>query len=301
MNVACEYKEVADGAALWGRLYLPLKQRHAGPGGIRVVVFGSTTAGNLVINSLSQFEKKFPDKINLVGVATDDPVDPRARISVKKRIWNYYTTEKRKQLRDLVITTCIESGLPCYTGAVKTDYFRQLLAAWNPDLIIMCCFGQKVDSFIYTYPKLGMYNFHPSELTKKIGAGAQPFGETMRSERLVSHMSLHRVTEEIDAGPIIGISPPINICLANGSYPPILCLQEKIPSVCGWMAVELIQNVITHRENADIESLHCVNFLKAIPETIQQKLMEPAVDDPVADYCLPLHFLLNDHEIDGNN
>jgi hypothetical protein len=294
-----EYKEIINDASVWGRLFQPIKHKPTDKTGIRVVIFGSTTAGHLVIESLAKYEIKFPGKVNLVGVATDDPVDPGARISVKKRIWNYYDEEARGRLKDLVINSCINLGIPCYTGAVKTPYFRDILKTWDPELIIMCCFGQLVDAFIYNYPHQGMYNFHPSELTRKIGAGARPFDETMRSQRLVSHMSMHKVTEEIDAGPIIGVSPPINICMENGSYPPILCLQEKIPSVCGWMAVELIQNILIHREKSERETLHCVNFQKAIPDALKQKLMEPALEDPYADYSLPLHFLLNDIEKDG--
>jgi hypothetical protein len=299
MKSVPEYKDIFNEASLWGRLYQPIKQKSTGGSAIRIVVLGSTTAGHLVIDSLSKYEEKFPGTITLVGVATDAPDDPEARISVKKRIWNYYTQDARRLLKEMVIKTCLSLGVPCYTGAVKTVYFREILKSWNPDLIIMCCFGQKIDSFIYNYPILGMYNFHPSELTKKIGAGAQPFGETIRNERLVSHMSLHRVTEEIDAGPIIGISPPINICLKDGSYPPILCLQEKIPSVCGWMAVDLVQSLLNHKEKSENELLHCVNFQKGIPEDIKQKLMEPATDDPNFDYSLPAHFLIKDTEIDG--
>jgi hypothetical protein len=147
-----------------------------------------------------------------------------------------------------------------------------------------------------------MYNFHPSDLKQKIGAGARPFNETMENEHKLSRMSIHTVTEEIDAGPVVGTSPLINICLEDGRYPSnILTLQEKIPSVCGWMTIELILTILEHKEKGNHSPVQCVNFQQNFPAYIKEKLMEPARDDPKADYRLPLHFLITDNKENGKS
>jgi len=263
---------------------------------------GSTTAGKLVLKNLHSLEEKFPELINLVAMATDDPTDEKARISARKRIWAYYNEEEKKSLFEQVLSTANQIGVPCYTGEVKTNYFRQILQEWAPDLIIMCCFGQKIDAVIFDFPTYGMYNFHPSDLKKKIGAGARPFHETMENDHKLSMMSIHRVNEEIDAGPVVGTSPPINICLADGSYPAnILTLQEKIPVVCGWMTIELLLATLAQKEKGIHSPVHCVNYHQKFPDYIKSKLMEPASDDLTFDYSLPPHFLFTDNIPDGKD
>jgi len=264
------------------------------------VIFGSTNAGILVLNSIQKFEEKFPEKLNLIAVATDDPTDEKARISAKKRIWCHYSAEEKKEMFDNLRMTVNQIGVPCYTGAVKTPYFHNMLKEWNPDVIIMCCFGQKIDQFTYDFPGYGMFNFHPSDLRNRIGAGAMPFNDTIKSEHSHSVMSLHTVTEEIDAGPIVGTSPPINICLADGSYPSsILTLQEKIPSVCGWMTIDLLKAVIDQKEKGQHHPLHCFITDKSFPTAVKEELLKPAFDDPHADYSIPPHFLIQDIATDG--
>lgn len=282
--------KIKDSGSLWGGLYQPSQRKSNEGAGLRTAVFGSTNAGALVIASLIRFEEKFPHLLNLVGVATDDPVDPDARISAQKRIWKNYNPEEMNLLRDKVIQTAIDSGLFCYTGSVKTDYFRNILTGWNPDVIIMCCFGQKIDAFIFNYPRYGMYNFHPSDLEANIGTGLHPFTDTIGKGRKASTMTVHMVTETIDCGRIIGKSPAVNICTANGDYPKsLLTLQEKVPAVCGWMSVELILEVIKIQQSGKEEAISSIDFDANMPDAIREKLLEPATDDLNTSYTLPLH------------
>ena len=284
------YKKITDAGSLWGGLYEPF-QRKSNPGkGLRTAIFGSTNAGALVVASLLRFEQKYPHLLNLVGVATDDPVDRNTRISVHKRIWKYYNPDEMSILRDRVVNASTNAGVPCYTGGMKTDYFRTIFTDWNPEIIIMCCFGQKIDAFIYNYPPFGMYNFHPSDLAANIGAGPQPFNSTIKNGKKTSIMVVHQVTEIIDRGPIIGNSPAVNICTATGDYPKsILSLQEKIPSVCGWLSIELILEAIEKKQSGQKEIISSIDFNARIPDFIRQKLLEPATDDLTETYSLPLH------------
>ena len=285
-----EYHIIKNDESLWGGLYVPLRPKTGSQDGLRVVVFGSTNAGALVIGSLQKLENRNPGLIQLTGVATDDPYDPDTRISVNKRIWKYYSKEEMLLLRDRVIDLTTAGGISCYTGSVKTDYFRDIFMQWQPDVVIMCCFGQKIDSFIFNYPAFGMYNFHPSDLASKIGEGSQPFHDTMNNGKSTSVMTVHLVNEMIDKGPIVGWSPEINIRKADGDYPQsILTLQEKIPSVSGWLSVELVLEIIRKKQSGLKGAVQEVNFKELTPALVRKKLMEPANDDITDRYELPVH------------
>ncbi len=288
------YTKLVNEESLWGALYAPVNPKAGSEEGLRIAVFGSTNGGALVIDYLQRFEQRNHGAINLVGVATDDPVDPDTKISVNKRIWRYYRTGEMISLRDKVIGLSTGGGVPCYTGSVKTGYFREILKQWDPEVIIMCCFGQKVDPFIFNYPDFGMYNFHPSDLASNVGEGAQPFHDTLDNGHTTSVMTVHLVNEWIDRGPIVGWSPKINIARADGSYPEsILSLQEKIPSVCGWLAIELILEILKKKHTGAEGTVGVIHFDELIPESIKQRLLEPANDDLSDMYTLPLHDLIN--------
>jgi hypothetical protein len=277
----------------WGGLYLPRKPKNNDGNGLRLALFGSTNAGDLVLQHLLRFESLYPGRIHVTGVATDDPLDRNTRISVPKRIWSRYAHEEMLALRDRVIATSMGSGVPCYTGGVKTDAFWHIFREWGPALVIMCCFGQKIDGRIYDFPVYGMYNFHPSDLAAQIGAGPKPFEGAMQTGKSTSRMVLHLVNEVIDGGPLVASSPPINICLKDGTYPTnILSLQEKIPSVSGWMSMELLLRVLLKKDRGESGRLDFFDMESSIPRQICEKLMEPVVSDLNERYMLPYHDLL---------
>ncbi|MEI7500467.1 MAG: hypothetical protein WCK84_08440 [Bacteroidota bacterium] len=265
-----------------------MKVRHKK--GLRVVVFGSAIGGQLVLDSLIRFEQKYPDLLTIVGMVTDDPIDLKARISLKKRIWNNYSPGKSAELMNMIITTSLKAGIPCFTGKVKTDYFRKIFSSWNPEVLIMNCFGQKLDAFLYDYPSLGAFNFHPSNLACSIGIGAQPFQEIMHRGLDTSPIVIHKVTEIIDAGPVVGISPEINIRLPDGSYPlSIISLLMKMNSICGWMTIDLLLEILDWKSSKEKGTLTAIDFNKKIPDAIKLQLLEPVKTDLLEKYELPLH------------
>ena len=288
-----EFKKTKNKESLWGEFYEPVKPKSNPGNGLRVVLFVSCNCGNTVINNLALFEHKYPGLLNLTAVVTDDPVDPDARISLKKRIWSQYTPGERSDLRTKIINSCMDFGIPCYTGAVKTDYFRKIYESWNPEVLIMFCFGQKLNSFIYDYPVNGAYNFHPSDLPKQIGAGTQPFQNAIRSGLKTAPLVIHQITELIDMGPIVGVSSPVNICLSDGTYPKsLLTLLEKITSVGGWMSIQLIASIIKQKTMGETGPLTWIDYEKELPDEIKQFMMSPATNDLAETYEIPLHPLL---------
>jgi hypothetical protein len=283
-------KKMMDNDTVWGGYYLPGKTSQNSAGRLKIVLFGSAIGGQLILESLIRFQMKKPRLINIVGMVTDDPVDPRAKISLKKRIWSNYTPAESELLRDRIITTSLEAGIPCYTGKVKTGFFRKIYREWAPDVLIMNCFGQKLDDVLYNSPPDGAYNFHPSNLTCNIGVGAQPFHDIMRNGLDTSPIVIHKVTEIIDAGPVIGISPEINLRLREGSYPAtILPLLYKMNSITGWMSIELLLEILNRKSATGNGIIEHLDFENLIPVNIRQILMTPATDNLNEYYTLPLH------------
>ncbi|MCX6225505.1 MAG: formyltransferase family protein [Bacteroidia bacterium] len=288
-----KFEKLIDPESLWGEFYKPVRPKENFGDGLRVVLFVSCNCGNNLLVNLFRFEQKYPGQLNIVGVVTDDPMDPNAKISLKKRIWSQYTPEERSALREKIINSCMNIGIPCYTGAVKTDYFRRIYESWNPEVLIMFCFGQKLDSFLYDFPAMGAYNLHPSDLPKQIGAGTQPFQNAIRNGLKTSPLVIHRIAELIDMGPIVGVSTPINIRLEDGTSPQsLLTLLEKITSLGGWMTVQLISDIIKQKARSETGPLSWIDFNKELPEEIKQLLMMPATNDLTEMYEVPLHPLL---------
>lgn len=293
MSTSNSYDIIKTKASGWGALYVPHKPKQDKKAGLRTVLFVSCDCGNLMIRDLAHFESLYPEKLNIVGIVTDDPLDPAAKISIKKRIWSQFPKEEHPKIFESIITSSINLGVQCYSGAVKTDYFREIYRKWNPEAMLMFCFGQKVDAPIFEYPSMGSYNFHPSDLPKKIGAGTQPFHNAIQNGLKSSPMVIHKVTELIDIGPVIGVSPQVNICLSDGGYPSsIITLLDKITSLGGWMGVSLIDTIISKKEKGQTGIVDVIDFEKIMPVEVKVVIDSPAVNDLSEKYAVPLHPLL---------
>ena len=106
-------------------------------------------------------------------------------------------------------------------------------------------------------------------------------------------MVIHGVTELIDIGPIIGVSTPVNICLADGSYPvSILTLLDKITSIGGWMGVELADRLVRRKESGSNGLIDPIDFPRILPHEVKSILCSPAVNDLTEKYPVPAHPLI---------
>jgi hypothetical protein len=275
----------------WGELIIPENSAHPEKNheGLRVLFIGSASPGILVMESLKKYELKYPDRINLLALVTDMPTCSKARISCEKRIWRFSTVGEKQNLFDDIKDSALSFGIPCYSGAIKCDFFRELLYVWNPEIIIMCCFGQLVDDVIFNYPAYGMYNVHPSDLAESIGIGTQPIEHTIKMGFSTAKVTFHQVNEIMDGGSIVGKSPLINIKLSNDAYPEkMLTLYEKVCSIGGWMTLDLINAVLDKRSRGEKGSIDYLDFEKGIPDDIKKLLLAPATCDGDK-YTLPLH------------
>ncbi len=262
----------------WGELIIPAKDENPKKNnrGFRILIFGSFLFGYMLLETLKLCEKKFPDRLNIVGLVTDDPVNPESKISQKKRIWRLLDSNEKLNIEKITIESALSFGIPCYTGEIKTNYFRHLLKIWNPYAIIVFVFGQLIDSPIINYPSYGIYNFHPSDLAEHHGAGTQPFEDLIARKAETTKITIHIITEQIDSGPIVGQSTPIRVKMENGEMPDnTFVIDDKIIMGIDYMAAALISELVIRKEKNQIGLIKILNFDEIFSERIKKKLMEP--------------------------
>jgi hypothetical protein len=266
----------SEAGARWGGLLEPAPDENPEKTGegLRVVLFGSWEFGYLALETLKKYESRFPGEVNLVGFVTDDPLNPDAKISLKKRIWGLLDMPERVIDETTIIESALSHGTPVYNGEIKSDPFRRLLQQWNPDVIFVCVFGQVIDRFIADLPPYGIYNFHPSELARHYGAGPAPYDDLAARRAETTVWTVHHVSEELDSGHIVGQSPPICVLNGEGNLPgdPFL-VYNKIAEPLSPMVFIMTREIQQKHQLNETGSLTSVNFSDAYPEEIREKLM----------------------------
>ena len=274
----------------WGRLILPSPgEATRRPGqGLKVLCIGSWTLGLLALEALLSMEAERPRDIRLVGLVTDDPLDADAKISVKKRFWRYYNQAEQEEYEWGLLHRALPLGVPCYTGEVKCDAFRALLAQWAPEVIVVAAFGQLIDPAIISYPIFGIYNVHPSDLLHGHGAGPQPWEDLVRRKAPTTRVTLHRVSPEIDSGDIVGQSPKINVLMPDGSFSDdVRMVGEKTLVPVRSMVRELALALMEKKASGDKGSLDSLDFERVFSPHFKIRLREP-MDPLKRDRILPL-------------
>ncbi len=265
----------------WGELVLPAPGENPdkGDSGMRVVALTSFPFGYLVLETVKAYECRFPGRLNLVGVITDDPVNSDARISLRKRIWNFVDPEHRLEIETATVEAGLSFGVPAYTGEIKNDWFRSRLREWRPDVILCCGFGQILDRPMLDLPSIGVYNFHPSDLAHSRGAGPAPFDAVKARNATTSCWTVHRMIEAVDQGPIVGSSPPIRVTDEDGALPEHpLPYYNKMADGLDHMVAAMLDALTETHGSRDPQPVEHVPFDDVIPDRIKQRMMAPARD-----------------------
>lgn len=262
----------------WGGLLEPDSSENPDKkdSGLRVALFASWDFGYLVLETLKEFEKEYPGELNIVGLVTDDPLNPDAKISVRKRIWSQLDQPSRVIDETFAIESALSDGIPVYTGEIKIESFHRLIEKWNPEAILVCVFGQVIDSFIIHFPAYGIYNFHPSDLSQHHGAGPAPYDDLAARHAGTTVWSVHQLTEEIDSGEVVGTSPPVNVLDEKGELPlNPLVVYDKLAEALSPLAFFLVKEL---ERNFELKK-HCridhIDFDKMISEKEKSKLLQP--------------------------
>lgn len=264
--------------ARWGYLLSPAATapapRGTGPA-LRVALFGSFWIGHAALRSILAVAARGPLPIRLVGVATDDPLSPGARISLRKRAWGLMAPEERRAVKLALLRRALSAGVPVYTGEVKTSGFREVFAGWGVDAVITCGFGQVLDRPLLDCP-LGAYNCHPTDLLNGHGAGPAPWDDM--TARGVHHTvwSVHQMTEVVDAGRVIGQTPPINVGDAAGRLPEDRrAFFFKALAPIPWMVLSLLE-ALAARRGADAPGLiDTLDIGGTMPPALRARLLRP--------------------------
>ncbi len=265
--------------ARWGMLLVPPQAQAAPPpadGTLRLALFGSFWIGHAALRAALAYRRRGPLPLQITGVVTDDPISPEARISLKKRAWGLMTPEERLRVKSALVGCALEASVPVYTGEIKTPGFRRLLAEWQPDAILTCGFGQVLDRAILDAVPHGAYNCHPTDLMNGHGAGPTPWADM--SARGVHHTrwSVHRMIEQVDAGPVIAQTPPIHVGDALGRLPDDnrAFFYKVVPAV-GWMVLRVIDALAQRRAQGSTGQLDWVDLDAGMPAALRREIEGP--------------------------
>ncbi|MDQ8727242.1 formyltransferase family protein [Bradyrhizobium sp. LHD-71] len=273
-----ERRVVTVSESRWGELILPAPDERPphGAAGLRIVLFASFEFGYMVLEAVRAYAREFSDRVQLVGLVTDDPVNPTAHIGLKKRVWRYMDRDEILGIETAVADRALKEGMPAYTGEIKIVGFHELLASWRPDAIISCVFGQVIDASIINRPAYGIYNFHPSDLAHGFGAGPGPAEDLITRHATSTVWTVHQVTEGVDAGPIVAVSPPINVLDQSGTLPTNpLVLYDKLLEPVGCLAVCLVDALAKRFAAGTPGKLDTLDVETAIPADVRVRMQEP--------------------------
>ncbi len=93
-------------------------------------------------------------------------------------------------------------GLPeIKARSVNSEEFKTALLKLNPDVVLVGSWGEKIKKEIFSIPRLGFINAHPSLLP--LYRGANPYYQVIKHGEDLSGISLHLVDEKFDSGAIL--------------------------------------------------------------------------------------------------
>lgn len=173
----------------------------------RVVVFGSFYRGYHILKNLLS-DKELMKRIEIVGVATDDP--HQSYVSPQKRVWQYPHTEQEEQMVEKLAE---KHGIPVFKGKVKSKEFYDIIENdWKPDIAYMGTFGQLLNNRIIDASANGIYNCHPSDGENWPSCvGPDPFEQIFESGKRFCGITLHQTNDKFDDGELTCFSERIPV------------------------------------------------------------------------------------------
>jgi methionyl-tRNA formyltransferase len=90
-----------------------------------------------------------------------------------------------------------------------TETITSMLSGYEPDLVLVYGFNWRFPREILEVPRLGMLNVHPSALPKYRGPSPVPWA--VRNGDPAMGVTVHRMSEKIDAGPILAQADGLRI------------------------------------------------------------------------------------------
>jgi len=121
------------------------------------------------------------------------------------------------------------------------DYeFLRALRALSPDVIVVVAYGQKLSNDILEMPRFYCLNIHPSLLPKY--RGPAPVARTILHGDTHTGVCILKVTEKMDAGPLLGI---IRTDIPMDATTPQM--EDKLSAMGAELLLEVLQSVHERR------------------------------------------------------
>jgi hypothetical protein len=141
---------------------------------------------------------------------------------------------------------------------------------------VSCVFGQVIDGWIIDRPAYGIYNFHPTDLAHGFGAGPTP-AEDLAARGMTSTVwSIHQVTEALDAGPVVAVSPSISVKDSSGALPADpLMVYDKLTEPVGCLAACLVDALWRRFAAGRAGQLDHLDVEAALPAAVRARMDEP--------------------------
>lgn len=103
-----------------------------------------------------------------------------------------------------------DRGLPLAKPASLTESdARAVLEAWRPDVVVVVAYGLLIPRSLLDFPRLGWINAHFSALPR--WRGAAPVQHAIAHGDRTTCVTIFRIEEGLDTGPILAQSPPVAI------------------------------------------------------------------------------------------
>jgi methionyl-tRNA formyltransferase len=148
-------------------------------------------------------------------------------------------------MRYLAEERCLEVFAP---DSINTEEARQKLAAWQPDLLVVCDYGQILSRELLAVAPLGGINLHGSLLPKY--RGAAPVHWAIYNGDAETGVTVIHMTPRLDGGPCLAvrrISLSSNVTMPHLeqqlSYLGVEAVQEAIEKLSHWDRVSPIGEI----------------------------------------------------------
>jgi len=188
----------------WKPLYQPQPGR-----GMRVVVLFS--GGASALKYLLEHDPHLGSKYEVVGAFTDRPdasgisIAEKAGIPVEVLSFREFLNERGASFKD---------------PKARRAYFAEVLKRiekWNPDVLMLSGFMLIVTDPLLSAHRLRILNVHPADLTvvdergRRKYVGLDVVRKALEAGERFTRSTVHLVTEEVDGGPIVALSDPLEV------------------------------------------------------------------------------------------
>ena len=147
----------------------------------KIIFMGTPQISSIYLKSLIK------NKCNIVAVYSQPPKKKGRGMKVKK-----------SAVHELALLNNIDIFTP---SKFLEDSQKSILEKLKPDLIIVMAYGLRLPKYVLDLPRLGCINIHTSLLPR--WRGASPIEHSLLNGDKKTGISIFRLVQEMDAGPII--------------------------------------------------------------------------------------------------